>query len=70
MPSWMSKPHESLAGLRMRNRPESDPGVSRLFCGDALLSRRRSRAPYSSREGSVTEVVGSGVGDEVVIAIW
>ena len=70
MPSWMSKPHESLAGLRMRNRPESDPGVSRLFCGDGLLSRLRSGAPYSSREGAAAEVVGSGVADEVVGVVW
>jgi Trehalase-like, N-terminal len=38
--------------------------------GDGLLSRWRRRPPYSSREGSVTDVLGSGVGDDVVTAIW
>jgi hypothetical protein len=70
MPSWMSKPHKSLAGLRMRNRPESDPGVSRLFCGDGSLFRGRGRSPDPAGEGPVAEVVGSGVGDEVVVAMW
>jgi hypothetical protein len=70
MPSWMSKLHESPAGLRMRNRPESDQGVSRLGRGDGLLSRGRSRSPDPAGEGAVTEVVGSGVADEVVGVVW
>jgi hypothetical protein len=54
------------AGPAMRNRSENGQACRGLGSGDGLLSRWRRRVPYSSGEGSVTGVLGSGVGNDVV----
>ena len=42
------------------------PNVSRLGSRDDLVPRWRCRPPDSSCEWAVAEVLGSGVGDQVV----
>ena len=58
------------AGSLGRTRQPSQELLTIELCGrDGETARRHSRLPYSAREGPVAEVLGAGVGDQVVVLV-